>query len=240
MVLPQLYTDITPLNREQHQKLKAPAGVARFGFAGGTHLLACVIDEFGVGSLEMPILFAPANDTATAVFLVGCEAGKSVFVKPDGSWAGRYVPAYIRRMPFIVGDIDDKQSVICADINQLSAADGEPLFNDKGENTPFFNATIDFVNQYAASGRATEAFAKKLMELKLLSPVTIDFQNVHGKAVAIHGLMAVDEGRLASLTDEQFLELRRAGYLPLIYAHRNSLNLIPTFTSRMGVEKQAA
>jgi hypothetical protein len=232
MTLPMFYTAITVLDRELHRQMRSSAGPDKLQFAAKSHLIPCVIEEFGVGGLEMPILFAPTADGATAVFLTGCEPGNSIMVRADGTWAARYSPAYLRRFPFILGDVDDKQSLICVDESQLNGEQGEALFEETGENSAFLNATIDFVNQYAASARTTEAFVKTLVELKLLGPVSIDFSDVNGKAVSLHGLLAVDEAALANLADQAFLELRRKNYLTAIFAHRNSLNNIQTLSMR--------
>lgn len=232
MNLPLFYTAVTPLDREQHREMRAPAAADRLNFAASSHLIPCVVDEFATGGLEMPILFVPTVDGATAVFLTGCEPGKSILLRQDGSWATRYIPAYLRRFPFILGDVDEKQSVMCVDAGRLQTEEGEALFNEKGENTAFLNQTIDLVNQYAASSRVTDAFVQTLFDLKLLNAVTIDFQNVNGKAVSLHGLLAVDDVALANLSDETFLELRKKNYLPLIYVHRSSLNNIQTLANR--------
>ncbi len=233
MALPLFYSNITALDRELHRKMKAPMPAARFGFSATSHLIPCVIEEFGLGALELPILFVPTSDSATPVFLVGYESGRNMMLHADGSWGGRYIPAYLRRFPFIMGDADNKQSVFCADLGQLSADEGEALFTETGEGTAYLNTAIDFVNRFSASARQTEAFVQKLLALKLLASVTVDFRNVNGNSFSIHGLLAVDEKLLATLSDEAFLELRQAGYLPLIYAHRNSLANIQTFSARL-------
>lgn len=74
-----------------------------------------VIDEFVVASRHLPIVFVPTASKPTPVFLLGAQPGENRHVDPAGAWTGGYVPAYVRRYPFIIGDNAGAEPLVCID-----------------------------------------------------------------------------------------------------------------------------
>ena len=67
------------------------------------------------------------------------------------------------------------------------------------------------------------AFTGKLHEFNLLVAREIHAQDAKGQPVTLRGFHAVDEAKLTALPDAKVVELYRAGFLGLIYAHLVSL-----------------
>ena len=55
-----------------------------------------------------------------------------------------------------------------------------------------------------------------------------------GSSLALTDFMVVDEAKLAALSDEEFLKLRTAGALPLIYGHLASRATWSMLVQRLG------
>ena len=220
---PLFYRKIVPLNAQAHGDLRLDVGPTRFGFAAGTHLIPAVVDEFVAAAHSLPIVFLPGPGQPTAIFLVGTQPKRNRFVDPDGRWTGAYVPAYLRRYPFIIGDVAEGEPLACIDEEaDCLRGDGEALF-ETGEPTPPLTAAIRFINDFLAAAKRTDTLIAALVRLDLFRGVTVDIKAPSGASQTMHGLLVVDMVKLDGLADDAFLDLRRDGLLAAIYAHAGSL-----------------
>ncbi len=227
--LPLFYRSITPLNRDQHRDLRLGSPAQPFAFARTTHLIPALIEEFGAAARHVPIVFLPGGQQPTPLFLVGLRPGANSFVDEQGRWTGGYIPAFVRRYPFIYGDVEGHpQPIVCIDtgFDGFSQEAGESLFGPDGAETPRLLERVKFVNDYYVSAKQTDVFSARLREFDLLRPITIETKAPGGENAVIHGLFAIDEPKFMALPDETFLALRAAGFLPAIYAHFISLGAV--------------
>ena len=222
---PMFYSDIVPLDRDRHRGFTLDVGEKRFSVAARSHVIPALMQEFSAASAHLPIVFLPGTGTPVAVFLVGLRTGCSAMVDSEGEWRGNYVPAYLRRYPFMLGEVTDGEPVVCIDAKYAVSAesDGARIFSDAGENTPLLVERVRLMNEYYGAAKANETFIKTLNEFGLLRPISIDARIPSGENVSMQGLLVVDEQKLSALPDESFLRLRKEGVLPAIYAHLASL-----------------
>ena len=225
---PLFYSKPVALDRQKHRGLKTGAATPDFGFARNTHFIPALIDEFSPASRSLPIVFLPGAEGPTAVFMVGLTAGRNVFVDAEGKWTGNYVPAYLRRYPFILGEAEGQDPIMMIEEGNalLSETEGEPLFTEAGEGTESLTQAIAFANEYYAAGKRTEAFMKILQDLELLTPVTIESRLPGQDGQQIHGLLSIDENKLYTMPEADFLNLRKERLLGPIFAHFFSLSQI--------------
>ena len=183
------------------------------------------MEEFGAAARHLPIVFVPGANQMTPAFLLGTQPGHNSFVAQDGTWTGGYLPAYVRRYPFIIGEVEGAEPLVCIDesSDRLSRDTGQSLFEEDGTDTPLLAERIKLTTDYFASAKRTDALCIALRDLDLLRPITIDVKGKSQQGSVMHGLFAVDEPKLAALPDESFLELRRQGFIGPIYAHLISL-----------------
>lgn len=225
---PMFYQKIVTLNREVHKDLRVDLGNVRYGFARSAHLIPAVLEEFFAGARAFPIVFVPGPGPATPTFLVGFEPGENLCVGSDGEWTGDYIPAFIRRYPFIVGEIEGGQPLICIDETSasLSPLRGEPLFNDKGEDAPHLLDIIRFTGDYMVAAKRTTEFVEHLQKLDLFTGVTIGLRQQGASNKTIHGAMSIDVNKFDALSDDAFCELRKKGFLQAIYSQISSMALV--------------
>ena len=219
------YSDVVPLNREAHRGHRIATGPQRFGFASGSNLVPAVIDEFPAAAPHLPILFVPGPAAPAACFLTGVRSGRNALVDADGGWRGDYLPAYLRRYPFVLGEVEGAYPLVCIDAGRpsLEAPVGEALFKEDGGESDLLLDNIRLTNEFYMAARRTEAFVKALVEMGLFRSVNIDAKFESGETIALHGFLTVDEEKLGTLPDESFLRLRKLGLLAPIYAHLASL-----------------
>ncbi len=219
------YSDVVPLNREGHRSHRIAISPQRFGFASGSNLVPAVIDEFPAAAPHLPIIFVPGPGAPAACFLTGVRSGRNALVGADGAWRGDYVPAYLRRYPFVLGEVEGADPLICIDAGHPSqeGSAGEALFKEDGAESDVLLDHIRLTNEFYLAAKRTDAFVKALAEMGLFRSVNIDAKFETGETVALHGFLTVDEEKLGALPDESFLRLRKLGLLAPIYAHLASL-----------------
>ena len=226
---PLFYRSVAALNRETHANTRIRTGPQAFGFAAGSHLVPAVFDEFPAACRHLPIMFVSTGTVPAPVFLVGVQPGESNLVGPDGQWRGGYIPAFVRRYPFILGEVEGSDPVVCVDeaSGLLDDRHGDALF-ENGAETGLLRDKITLATEYAGAAKRTEAASRLLAEMELLTSSTLNFTRGGTASAAIHGLLVVDEAKLGRLPDEQVLRLHREGLLAPIYAHLLSLGAIGT------------
>ena len=182
--LPMFYKKVEALSTVNHAKFQISPEAEPFGFAREAQLIPAVFDEFTAAAHDLPIVFVPTATGYTPVFLCGLASGQNQFVDDDGRWNRRYLPAYLRRYPFILGEQDGADPIICVDAESPGVAEtggGTPLFDEAGKKTPFMDRVISLVTEYAASAKRTEAALAILNELALFQTITIEAKDGNGK-----------------------------------------------------------
>jgi hypothetical protein len=229
--LPVLYRSAVPLNRESHRghTLKAPS--KPLAFARGAHILPAIVDEFAQAARELPILFLPDGPGVTPVFVCGLAPGRNPLVTAEGWWSLSYLPAYLRRYPFLLGDVEGGgDPVMCIDerFEGFGSGPGMALFDAAGAPSDFLKDMMQFAAQYRASAERTGAFVQRLQALGLFTAVSLSVEPPGGPATTLTGYHIVDEARLKALPDVETLALTQSGLLPAIYAHLMSLEALKT------------
>jgi hypothetical protein len=224
------YSKPEPLSRELHSAIGLKRVERPFGFAAASHVVPLTVTEFPVAGLSYPIIFAGERYQPIAV--MGISAGRNLFVKEDGSFTvGAYIPAYIRRYPFVLAnDQVRQQMVVCIDrdASMLGEDSDLPFFDAKGEPTEYTKGCIQFCNDFETEGRRTEAFIKLLRDLDLFETKRSTFTPTNpdgtpGAPQTIAEYFAVSEDRLKALPAGKLKELADNGALGQIYAHLMSL-----------------
>lgn len=130
----------------------------------------------------LTILFLPGAQRLNAIFVVGLAVGQNLLVTPEGLWDGTYVPAFLRRYPFIRGDIEGADPIICVDqdFEGLNEERGEAFFVED-EQTSYLNSQVGLVNAYYEASRRSEEFCELIQRMGLLKSVTIDVKSQRGQ-----------------------------------------------------------
>lgn len=212
------------LDRDKHQALKLRA-ITNARFAAEVQNVPVVAAEFAEAALEYPLVFVKADDGQwVAMALTGLNPGKNLFVKETGQWDARYVPASVRRYPFILAAADDGQYRLAVDMVATTlGSDGQAIFNDDGEPSSATASVMELLESFQGQAAFTHAFAQRLADADLLIDSHADLQEPDGSTQRLQGFFMVDETRLQALSDEQVLSFYRTGELALVYLHLCSL-----------------
>lgn len=222
-----LYADISLVTAERH----GVAGLlpdATFDFAAMASTISLTVDEFARAALDYPIVFVGPLRHAFAV--TSLEANRNLFVEPDGRYrAGAYVPAYLRRHPFVLAmDPANGQWVLGMDefSNRLAPLDdpaARPLFKD-GEPSEATREAVAFCENYEAARKRTEDWVQLLDDLDLFESRQAHHRQLladgsESQQVLLLDYVAVDRARLEALDTAALADLREIGGLEAVYAH---------------------
>ncbi|GAA5235905.1 SapC family protein [Verticiella sediminum] len=221
---------IQVLSRQEHKNLRLKAPDQPYAFAAKRMLAGLVVPELAEVAKYMPIAFThnKEQDQTHMVCLLGLGED-NLFVDPDGKWIGGYVPAVLRAWPFSLIRQGDKR-VIGVERESPALLEGDvgtPLFLESGEPSPRLEKTIQFLQAFSDQEQVVARALAALQKAEVLVPWDLTVKRPEG-SLQINGLLQIDKAAYAALSDAAFLELRRAGALPLVYAHDFSLRNVAT------------
>lgn len=217
---PLFYKEPAPLDAKAHAEYALKADV-NFNFTKEVNAVPVNLVELPQICHFYPIAFS--NDgSATPVAILGLRNNENLFLDEKGKWlADTYIPAYIRRYPFIFSENPGTdQLTLCVDLkSDAIAKSGDQKFFDKeGKPTQLAQNALEFCKSYHTAAQQTQAFAKALAESGLLTDRQAQINSKAGK-ITFSGFSVVDEKKLSELSDKDFLMWREKGWLPFLYAH---------------------
>ncbi len=236
--LPLFYKDLLPLNSKEHKDWKVkPFDDA--SFLADTHAIPLTVDEFVDAQRSYPIVFT-AGENPLPIALMGLNEGVNTFIGDDGKMmADNYVPAYVRRYPFMLAKLQEgsEELSLCFDPSSGVVGDhkdGNELFDDKGESSEYTKSVLDFCSKFEESGQRTRAFLDELKKLDILmdGEIAITRNDMPDNPFVYRGFRMVDEKKLRELPADTLEALNKNGMILLIHAHLFSLNLMRTLFER--------
>ena len=228
-------TNFQPLHNETHKSVKI-GKVKDVSDLKDQHALGLVVQEFAQASGEFPVVFLKDTkaDKFFPIAMMGMEQGTNLFVTEDGKWDSNYMPARYTHKPLsVIPHQDDKNKfAIAIDLDSpLVNDEGDALFDDEGKETEHLTKRKESLISYIEQEQVTIAFIEAIDKLELIQPRNLKV-NVKGKEISLNGIYMVDEKKLNELSDEDYIELRKKGYIAAIYAQLSSINQINKLVER--------
>jgi hypothetical protein len=229
-----IYENVVPLSRARHGSWSVE--VADYSFSRKVNSVPLMAVEFPQAAAEYPIVFAGNEQTVMPVVVLGLLGAENMYVGADGTWQGRYVPAFVRRYPFVFSSSDDgKTFTLCIDesfggFNQ--AGRGELLFDDAGIPTAYVSNVLKFLQEYQAQFRRTEAYCRKVKGLGLLESMQAQVTLPSGAKSSVVGFSGVSRDKLKALAGDALADLAKTDELELTYLQLQSMRNFPRIMER--------
>ncbi len=207
----------------------------QFGFAAEAVAIPLTVAEFAAAGRVMPIVFAQ-GEGAMPLAVCGLSAGRNLLIDETGAWRpGLYIPAYLRRYPFIAVQAGNGPQMLGIDTTSslvVPEADGETtdrLFDEAGAPTPRAQAAMALSEAYAAEHEASRSFSAALLEHRLLVPRSAELRQATsavtetGEASPVSstltGFQLVDEAAFRALPADVVADFHARGWLGAIVLH---------------------
>ncbi|WP_270939223.1 SapC family protein [Falsiroseomonas oryzae] len=237
------YRSVVPVSAQRHGNWSVKSGDS-FAFAAGVNSVPLTAVEFDPASAEYPVVFAASGDSVFPAAILGARPNENLYVDGAGKWLGRYVPAFVRRYPFVFSQ-DEAGTTFTLNIDESFAGcnqdgRGERLFDADGQQTQYLQGVLAFLQDYQARIRRTRAYCDRLKELNLLQPMQAQFTLASGEQRSIAGFMAVDRQKLKALPADVLADMMSKDELECTFLHLASLRHFRDMLDRMPAAAAAA
>jgi hypothetical protein len=218
------YENVAPVSPQRHGELSIER--ADFGFAANVNSVPLMAVEMTAAASEYTIVFAGNEEAVAPVVILGLEGTKNQYVDKDGKWSADYIPAFVRRYPFVFSQQENTYTLCVDEAWDGCNKDGkgERLFDEKGERTEYLSRMLKFLEESQAHFVRTQTYCKHLKEMDLLEPMKADFTLPGGEKKSLGGFMAVNRDKLRNLAPEKLAQLAKTDELELTYIHLLSMN----------------
>lgn len=218
---------IVPLRSDVHGKLKVRE-LGTFEHVKSAHMVPVTAHEFARLGAEYPIVFVKNSETGQfqSVALMGLKVGENLFADGD-KWKGVFVPGAVRNHPFVLAPAGENKEQLMVGLIEdspvVSEEEGNALFEESGEESEYLKAKKENLVGYLESEQMTRAFVSVLAEKDLLTSQNVSV-NAGGEKINLGGVYIVDEKKLGELSEEDFADFRKRGFLPPLYAQLGSMH----------------
>ena len=234
-----IYEKAITLSSQRHADWSVMVG-ENYSFAKDVNSVPLIAAEFSHTAAEYPIVFA-GNEQVMPIAVLGIRNGENQYVTKGGGWDAKYIPAFVRRYPFVFSsNADGSRFTLCIDeefpgCNQEGL--GERLFDDQKKGTEYLEKMLEFLKQYQAQFQRTQAFCKKLVELDVLEPMEAQVTHKSGQKIRLGGFKAVSRDRIKKLSGDQIEPLIQTNELELMYLHLHSMKNLQSMMGHAVVEE---
>ncbi len=202
--------------------------------------------EFIAAAAEYAIIFTEVGEDVLPAVVLGVRGTQNVYVASDSTWSARYIPAFIRRYPFVFATTPDGKSLaMCVDESHPGVnreGRGERLFTHDGKPTAYARQVSQFLRGYQTHFERTRRLGRRVRELGLLEPVASEVTSAQGTKVKVSGMQTVNRKKLRELDAETLTDLARKDELELLYLQMFSLRNFISVKDRLvdQLKEQAA
>jgi len=221
-----IYESAVPVTAVKHGKFCFDA-TQDYAFSAGINAVPVMAVEIIPAATEYAIVFTEAQGDVMPAAVLGVRAEQNLYLSSDSKWQAKYVPAFIRRYPFVFSTSADKKTLtLCIDETHPGFNEqdrGRRLLDDDGKPTAYVEQVLTFLKEYQAHFERTRVFGKRLKELDLLEPMQAQVTMPTGENVKLGGFLGVSRDRLRALGGEALATLAKTDELELIYLHLYSM-----------------
>lgn len=223
--IPSLFENVVALDSKAHADYKLVPS-QDFSFARDVLSAPLSAAEMVKAGREFPIFF-PVTGAFLPVAQMGYRKDGNLYVDENGQWTARYIPAHVRRFPFVLGNKERAgEYVMMVNKDRISPrADGEPLFD--GGTIPeggIVDRARQFLIAFQKELEQTEALLKPLKDADILVPKVYTIHQGEKTLGSVRNLQVVDTEKLAGLDDVTLAGWVRSGLMGLVMAHLHSLD----------------
>jgi hypothetical protein len=222
--------------------------VPGYAFAASLNAAPLMAVEFVRAAAEYAIVFAVSGEEVAPAVVLGIQDNQNLYLSADGQWQAKYIPAFLRRYPFVFSSTpDNKTFTLCIDETYPGfnkEGRGHRLFGEDGKPTPYVNNVLKFLQEYQVHYERTRAFCRRIKELDLLETMQAQVVTPKGNKIALSGFQCVSRAKLRALSPENLASLAKNDELELLYLHlysmRNFENVKDRLIGVLGPEEAAA
>ena len=94
------YENAVPMSASRHADASVEPGTG-YAFASHASAVPIMAVEFLLAATEYAIVFTPVGEDIVPAVVLGLRNEQNLYLGQDDKWKAKYVPAFIRRYPFV-------------------------------------------------------------------------------------------------------------------------------------------
>lgn len=209
-----MYQNTQALDKSQDIKFTQ---IQSYNYAAKENFCPVFLQELPQVIREYFVCF-PNNKTDLPHAILGFQQDTNQYVAEDGSWQADYIPAYIRRYPFILANKEGSSTdefTLAADINapHFESKLGEPIFLPNGSPTELLQNKIQLLKGIEQQRIITQKAVQEIDKADLFKMEQMTVKLKDQQVATIGGLRMIDEEKLPQINT------KFGPVAELIYAH---------------------
>lgn len=230
------YEQAVPVSASRHADVSVESGTG-YGFASHASAVPLMAVEFLLAATEYAIVFTTVGDEVLPAAVLGLNSEQNLYLGPDARWNAKYVPAFIRRYPFVFAAGPDRKTLTLC-IDEASAGfnrsgKGQALFDAEKKPTPYTERVLKFLQVFQTHFLRTRQFCQRVKELDILEPTTVRVRGPGGETHALGGFHVVSRKKLRDAPLDKIGPLLKTDELELLYLHLYSLRNFSDMKDRL-------
>ncbi len=221
-----IYESAVPVSASRHADVSVEANDS-YAFSASVNAVPLMAVEFPRASAEYAIVFTAQGDNVMPAVVLGVRNDQNLYLAADARWKADYIPAFIRRYPFVfTSSADGKTLTLCIDESHPGVnreGRGNALFGPDAKPTPYVEKVLEFLKEFQAQFERTRTFGRRIKELQLLEPMQANVTTPNGEQITLSGFMGVSRDKLRALGGETLEKLAKNDELELLYLHLSSM-----------------
>ena len=230
------YESAVPVSATRHADVSVETG-AGYAFASHASAVPIMALEFIAAASKYAIVFTAIGDDIFPAVVLGMRTDQNLFLGTDGKWSAKYVPAFIRRYPFVFSTSTDRKTLtLCIDESYAGLnreGKGERLFDAERKPAAYTQRVLKFLQEFQAHFQRTRSFCQRLKELGVLESTGVQVTAAGGEKVALGGFMVVNRKKLREVADDKLLAMAKSDELELLHLHLYSLRNFAEMKERL-------
>ena len=230
------YENAVPVSASWHADLRVETG-AGYAFASHASAVPIMAVEIIAAASEYAIVFTAVGEEVVPAVVLGLRTDQNLYLGPDGKWNAKYVPAFIRRYPFVFSTSADRKTLtLCIDESYAGLkreGDGKRLFDEERKPTAYTQRVLKFLQDFQAHFQRTRLFCQKLNDLGVLERTGVQMTASSGEKASIGGFLVVSRKKLRDLPAEKLVDLAKSDELELLHLHLYSLRNFAEMKDRL-------
>ena len=223
---------ITPISKAKHYD-RGLGKLLNFKHASFVQFADLGFSEVFKGCLDLPFAIRNIENNLSLVAILSLHEHLNVFSTKDGAWIGGYIPIVFQEYPLFIArnEKDPQNSLLCIDETSdrfVSADEGTAFFDSEGKPSEDMLRIMDWVKSNHQDRQKLNQACQQFKDFDMLRTWELSVQ-IGSSRHDIEGLLRIDEDKLNTLEDKQFIELRRSGALTVAYCQLLSMSHIRLF-----------
>ena len=230
------YESAVPVSATRHADLSIETGTG-YAFASHASAVPIMALEFVAAASEYAIVFASVGEEIFPAVVLGMRNDQNLYLGADGQWSAKYVPAFIRRYPFVFSTSEDRKTLtLCIDESYAGLnreGKGQRLFDEERKPAAYTQRVLKFLQDFQAHFQRTRAFCQRLKELGVLEATGVQVTAAGGEKISLGGFMVVNRKKLREVPDDKLLAMAKSDELELLHLHLYSLRNFAEMKDRL-------